>query len=156
MKAKFIGLAGALLLSACGQNAAPTETVKELMATKVQPTAKLYWDSVQYISDETGDHDIVPKNDAEWERTRKAAEDLGKLGELLKSDAYAAERGASWVQFSQGLIDISKQAEKAAADKKPEAIFEVGGTIYSVCSACHQAFPASTPEPGASATGGAA
>ena len=46
-----------------------------------------------------------------------------------------------------------KGALQAAIDKSPEAVFEVGGTIYNVCTACHQAYPAEEvePEPGAAA-----
>ncbi len=67
--------------------------MKDLMAKQVQPTAQTYWDAVQFISDDTGDHDIFPKTDAEWEKTRKAAADLQGYGELLLTDAYTEGRG---------------------------------------------------------------
>jgi len=157
MKRLLVCLFGTALLAACGQGAeAPAEGIKELMANRVQPTAKLYWDSVQYISDENGSREIVPTNDAEWARTRKAAEDLAAMGELLMTPAYADGRAEDWKQFSQGLIDISKRAALAADHKSPEEVFEVGGTVYSVCSACHQAYPATAPEPGTSPSGAAA
>lgn len=130
-----------LLLGACGGNATPELTAQQLMAQRVQPTAKIYWDSVQYISDETGQHDIFPKTDAEWERTRQAAVELGQLGELLKTPGYTEGRAEDWATFAQALIDVSKRAEQAAASKNPEAVFEVGGTVYSVCTACHQVYP---------------
>lgn len=132
-----------LLLGACGDSAATPElTAQQLMAQKVQPTAEIYWNSVQFISDETGDHEIFPKNDAEWEKTRQAAVELGKLGELLKTPGYTEGRKDDWTTFAQALVDISKRAEQAAVAKDAEAVFEVGGTVYSVCSACHQAYPA--------------
>ena len=37
--------------------------------------------------------------------------------------------------FAQGLIDVAKQADVAALHKNVDEVFEVGGTIYSVCSA---------------------
>jgi cytochrome c556 len=138
------------LVAGCSSEASkPEMTVQQLMAKQVQPTAKLYWDAVQYISDENGNRDIAPTTDAEWERTRKAAEDLGKLGTLLQTPAYTEGRNADWTKFSKALVDISKQAEKAATDKSPDAVFEVGGTMYNVCSACHMAYPAesATAEP---------
>lgn len=157
MNKSIAGLAGALLLlSACGQGAPPAEGVKDLMAKRVQPTAKVYWDSVQFISDETGDHDIKPETDADWERTRKAAEDITAFGELLQTPSYAEGRGEDWAQFAKSLVDVGKKAEEAAVHKSPDEVFEVGGTVYNVCSACHQAYPAETPEPTASATGSAA
>lgn len=129
------------LIASCDQPAEPTaQGIKEYMAETVQPTAERYWDSVQYISDESGSHEIVPTTDAEWEATRQAAADLGSIGQTLMGD-YSTERSADWNQFAQGLIDISKQAEQAARDKDVDAVFEVGGTIYNVCTACHQSFP---------------
>jgi hypothetical protein len=132
-----------LPLAACDRGPPPVP-IRDFMAKQVQPTAQTYWDAVKFVSDEAGEHDIRPRNDAEWERTRKAAEDLGKFGEQLKSDAYAEGRGADWSQFAQGLVDVAKQAEQAAIEKDPDKVFEVGYTVYSVCSACHQVYPPAT------------
>jgi hypothetical protein len=156
MKTMIAGLAGALLLAGCNQGPpTPEKTVQQLMAEDVQPTAKVYWDSVQFISDETGDHDIFPKTDEEWSRTKSAATRLAELGELLKTPAYAEGRSEDWVTFSNSLIEVAKLAQQAAEERDTDKIFEVGGTIYNVCSACHQAFPATT-GPEAEGTGKAA
>jgi len=155
MKRMFAELSGVLLLAACGQTAGPAESVKDLMAGRVQPTAEVYWGAVQFISDESGNHDVVPKSEADWERARKAAEDLAAFGELLQTDPYAEGRNADRTQFSQSLVKISERAEQAAVDNNPDAIFEVGGTIYNVCSACQQAYPATT-GPDETGAGGAA
>jgi hypothetical protein len=133
----LFGMAAAL----AGCQAEPKASVKEYMAGEVQPTAEVYWNAVQFISDEQGDHDIFPRNDAEWEDVRQAAVRLGEIGAELKDPKYAEGRGAAWIDFADGLIEVSAQAERAAADKSTEAVFEVGGTVYSVCSACHQAYP---------------
>ena len=126
----------AALLAACK----PAVPVKDLMAKDVQPSAQAYWDSVRFISDETGDHDIFPRTDAEWQKTREAAAKLAELGEQLKSSDYSAEHGPDWIEFSDGMIQVAGKAEQAAIDKDVDAVFEVGGTLYSVCSACHQAY----------------
>ena len=131
----------AISAALAGCQAEPKASVKEYMAGEVQPTAEVYWNAVQFISDEQGDHDIFPRNDAEWENVRQAAVRLGEMGAELKEPKYAEGRGAAWIDFADGLIEVSAQAEKAAADKSTEAVFEVGGTVYSVCSACHQAYP---------------
>lgn len=138
-------LVGAVGLSGCNQSPPPLP-IKELMATQVQPTAQVYWDSVRYVSDETGNHDYLPETDADWEKTRTAAVDLQRFGELLQTDAYTDGRGADWTQFAQGLIDVGKQAELAAQQQNVDGVFEVSGTIYNVCSACHQAYPAEAGE----------
>lgn len=137
-----VALTATALLVACGDEpAAPEQGIKEYMAETVQPTAEVYWDSVQYISDETGSHEILPTTEEDWERTRQAAEDLGEIGRTLMTPAYSEGRGGDWNQFAQGLIDVARQAEQAAVDQDVDAVFEVGGTIYSVCSACHQIYP---------------
>jgi hypothetical protein len=135
----------AALLGACGQGAAtPEKTVQQLMADDVQPTAKIYWDSVQFISDETGDHDIRPQTDADWARTRAAATRLGELAALLRTPGYTEGRGEDWTTFANSLTEVSRLAEQAADEKNPDKVFEVGGTIYNVCTACHQVYPATT------------
>ena len=142
----LIAAAGlAVLLGACGQEAAkPEKTVQQLMAQDVQPTAEIFWNSVQFVSDETGDHEIVPKTDADWKKVRDAATRLGELGALLQTPAYTEGRGEDWTQFAKSLVDVSKLAEQAADAKSTDKVFEVGGTIYNVCSACHQVYPATT------------
>lgn len=129
-----------------GCNSAPDRTAKEFMISEVQPTAEIYWDSVQYISDETGDHDIFPRTDAEWQKVADAAVRLADLGRELKEPELAEGRGKGWIDFADGLIEVAGQAEAAARAKDTDAVFEVGGTVYSVCSACHQAYPPAEPE----------
>lgn len=134
----------ALLLAGCKGENAPEQTVQQLMANEVQPTAEIYWNAVQYISDEQGEHDIVPQTDEDWKRVQEAAVKIGALAQQLKTPAYAEGRAEDWTQFSDSLAEVAKQAEQAAAEKNPEKVFEVGGTIYSVCSACHTVYPATT------------
>lgn len=43
--------------------------------------------------------------------------------------------------FANSLTEVSKRAEQAAVDKDVDKVFEVGGTVYAVCTACHQVYP---------------
>jgi hypothetical protein len=153
IKARLVAVAAmAAVLAACGQGTdAPEKTIQQLMADDVQPTADVYWQSVQYISDETGEHEILPRTDADWARVKDAATRLGEFGALLQTPGYAEGRGEDWVQFSKSLVEVSKLAEQAAEEKSTDKVFEVGGTVYSVCSACHQVYPPAEglPEDGA-------
>jgi hypothetical protein len=139
-------------ISACADNG-PEVSVKDFMAQEVQPTAEIYWNSVQYISDEQGEHEIFPRTDGEWEEVRQGAERLAEIGAMLKQPEYADGRGPAWIDFADGLIEVAGQAEQAAVDQDVDAVFEVGGTVYSVCSACHQAYPAKTADAGADEAG---
>jgi len=139
----------AALLGACGQGAGtPDLTLQQFMAQKVDPTSKVYFDAVQYISDETGDHDIKPETDADWAKVRQAAADLQAQGRQLQAPGYTEGRNPDWTQFSQSLVEAGQQAEQAAKDKNPDKVFEVSGTIYAVCDACHMAYPKDTTQPG--------
>ena len=137
-----IALASSALLAACDRGPpAPDKTIQQLMAQDVQPTADVYWKSVQFISDETGQHEIVPETEEDWKRTRDAATRMIELAELLQTPGYAEGRGEDWIEISQSLADVGRLAEQAADSRDPERVFEVGGTMYSVCSACHLAYP---------------
>ncbi len=141
-KALIPALAAAALLAGCDRGPPlPDQTMQQLMANEVQPTAEIYWDSVQFISDEEGYHEIVPETDADWQKTRDAATRMAELAELLQTPGYAEGRGEDWIQISQSLVEVSRLAEQAADSRDPEKVFEVGGTMYSVCAGCHQAYP---------------
>jgi len=147
----------AILLAGCNQAAQPDKTVQQFMAQDVQPTADIYWKSVQYINEEGGQRDIQPQTDAEWQAVQDAARQLAAYAELLKTPGYAEGRGSDWIQFADSLAEVSKQAEQAAAEKNPEKVFDVGGTVYSVCSACHMIYPTTSgPEADEAAAGLAA
>lgn len=116
-----------------------------MMNLRVQPEAQAYWQAVQYISDAQGSRQIVPQDDAEWKRTADAAARLKALGARMKQPDYAAGKGADWQDFAQGLVDAAVRAERAALSRKPDQVLEAGGTLYNVCSACHEVY---MPSPG--------
>ena len=124
-------------------------TIQQLMAQVVQPTADVYWQSVQYVSDEDGYHEIEPETDEDWQATRTSAATLVEMGNLLMTPLYAEGRGEDWKDFSRGMVQIGLQAEKAAADKDVDAVFEVGGNLYNVCRGCHTSYPPAGGEEGA-------
>ena len=145
-KAIVPALAAAALLAGCNQGApAPEKTAQQLMAEDVQPTAEIYWNSVGHVSELVDgvpvERDIRPQTDAEWQAVRDAATHMVELAELLQTPGYAQERGEDWVEISQSLEEVARLAEQAAESRDPDKVFEVGGTMYSVCSACHQAYP---------------
>jgi hypothetical protein len=148
MKRAWIAVAGLALLAGCSKTDTPDLTIQQFMAQKVDPASKIYFGAVQYISDETGNHDILPETDADWEKVRQSAADLQAYAKELQTAGYTEGRNADWTQFSQSLDEISVQAEQAAKDKDPDKVFEVGGTMYAVCDACHMAYPKDEGQPG--------
>lgn len=139
----------ALITAGCNREPeTPPVNIKALMANHVQPTAEVYWNSVQYISDSKGSRKIEPRSDADWARTQEAAAKLRQFGEQMKDPAVAADLGTDWQDFAQGLVDISTQAEQAAKERSPDKVFQIGGAVYNVCSACHEVY---MPSPGGAA-----
>ena len=153
---RALGLAAILLLASCSEAEPdlPYGTVQLMMANEVQPTAEGYWDSVRYVSELVDGKAVYteyePKTEADWLKVEQSAAHLGELGEALKTPAYAEGRSEDWLVFAQGLVDVAKAAGDAAKTRDPEKVFETGGLIYNVCSACHQAFPPAALEPGES------
>ncbi len=140
-------LASCAFLASCSGEPAdlPHGTTQQFMANEVQPTAETYWNAVGAVSElidgEPVFREFEPETDEEWAAVAAAAVKLREYGEVLATPAYAEGRGQDWLDFAQGMQDVARQAEQAALDKSPEAVFEVGGTIYNVCTACHQAYP---------------
>jgi cytochrome c556 len=152
-KALAAALAATALLGGCKQAAdTPELTLQQFMAQKVDPTSKIYFDAVGSVSElidgKPVQRDIAPQTDADWEKVRQAAADLQEQGRELQSPGYTEGRNADWARFSQSLVEISEQAEQAAKDKNPDKVFEIGGTMYMVCDACHVAYPADSTQPG--------
>jgi len=140
-------LVAVLMLAGCAKAEPdlPYGTVQLMMANEVQPTAEGYWDSVRYVSELVDGEEVYteyePKTDADWLKVEQSAAHLGELGEALKSPAYSEGRGEDWMVFAQGLVDVAKAAGDAAKTRNPDTVFETGGLVYNVCSACHQAYP---------------
>lgn len=135
-----IALSALLLASCSSEEAATADEVKGHMNAQVQPAAEVYWQAVQYISDESGDREIKPETDADWMQTATAARDLQLSAKQMLEPRFTAGRGADWADFAQGLMNVAQQAEQAALAKDPEQVLESGGTIYNVCSACHEVY----------------
>lgn len=155
-KRRLLMMASVALLSACGDSSRESDAdiaaldravrVQQLMAEEVQPTAEVYWNSAGWVVDESGETDLTPTTEEGWAATLASTRELQRLGELLQTPEYADGRGEDWIAFSKSLVEISQRAEQTALDRDSEAIFEVGGIIYRVCTACHQVYPASQPE----------
>ena len=140
-------------LASCAEEPAdlPYGTVQQMMANHVQPTAEIYWNAVGSSSELVDGQPVfrewAPETDAEWQEVAQSMVTMREYADALASRAYAEGRGDDWIDFANGLRDVATRAEQVAQSKDPEAMFEVGGTIYNVCTACHQVYPpAEVPE----------
>lgn len=139
-----LAAAGAILLSGCRASPKPppyrpVADVKQLMQTVVDPAADVIWGSVGTTVSAEGTLETAPKTDAEWAVVRNAAYVIAESGNLLMMGSHAKDDG-EWIKQSQALIDVGIRAIKAAEAKDKDAVFEVGGDIYTACSNCHQKY----------------
>ncbi len=101
----------------------------------LDPTADIIWGNSGWEIDAEGEHELFPKNQAEWDSMRDGATMLVLIGE--KMAAEPGERGDDWVSYSNAIADTARQLENAANNQDKQAIFDLGGTLYRVCVACH-------------------
>lgn len=136
--------AGTLLFSGCRAGPEPppykpVADVKQLMQAVVDPAADVVWGAVGTIVSKDGTLEIAPKNDAEWAVVRNSAYVLAESGNLLMMGSRPKDAD-EWMRLCQQLIDVGTRAIKAAEAQDKDAVFEVGGEIYEVCSTCHEKY----------------
>ena len=116
-----------------------TQSVKDLMANVVDPTADEVWESVGTIMTKEGTFERSPATDDEWNQVKASAITLVESGNMLLIPARSGGN-AEWISLAQAMIAQSKRAIKAAADHDKEATFNVGADLYESCVNCHKRF----------------
>ena len=145
-------IAGAMLvLAACGPPQDDTSPavadsnyntrldVQQLMTLVLEPAADILWDSGGWLLDAAGYQELYPTTEAGWDHVRAQAAIVVEAGNSLALPGRA-EDNAAWMIYSQGLSEAGIVAMEAAAARDKEAFFQAGAQLYSVCTACHQAY----------------
>ncbi len=154
---RAIVLSAMLLLAACsdpatepnasaapaGDSAAAFNTslnMKDFMNLILDPAADVLWDSAGWVdSRETGYEELYPTTDEQWDYVRRHAALLIEIGNMLALPGRAVDNDA-WVTYANGLSQAGALAMEAAAVQNKEDFFQAGAQLYSVCTACHQAY----------------
>ena len=143
--------AGLSLLSACSGPEETTEVssadssfntsldVRELMALVLEPASDILWDSGGWVMDASGYEELYPTTDDGWAYVRAQAAVVVESGNSLALPGRAVD-GDAWMIYSEGLSEAGVLAMEAAAAQDKEAFFQAGAQLYSVCTACHQAY----------------
>lgn len=145
-------LIGGLLLASCS---APEETsptadaaaanyntalsVKEVMTYVLEPASDILWDSGGWVLDASGYEELYPTTDDGWNYVRAQAAVVVESGNILAVPGRAMDNDA-WMIYAKGLSDAGLLAMRAAEAQNEEDFFQAGAQIYSVCTACHQAY----------------
>lgn len=145
-------LSASLLLASCSapEESGPTTAdaagnynisldVKEVMNYVLEPASDILWDSGGWVLDASGYEELYPTTDDGWNYVRAQAAIVVESGNILALPGRAADNDA-WMIYSKGLSDAGLLAMKAAEEQNQEDFFQAGAQIYSVCTACHQAY----------------
>ncbi|MDD9889406.1 MAG: hypothetical protein OXU66_01575 [Gammaproteobacteria bacterium] len=113
--------------------------MQELMALVLEPASDILWDSGGWVIDAAGYEELYPTTDDGWEYVRAQAAIVVETGNMLALPGRAVDNDA-WMIYSEGLSTAGLLAMEAAATQNKEDFFQAGAQLYSVCTACHQAY----------------
>lgn len=114
-------------------------TVQEIMNLVLEPASDILWDSGGWVLDAAGYEELYPTTDDGWAYVRAQAAIVVESGNMLALPGRAEDNDA-WMIYSEGLSEAGVLAMQAAEVQDKEAFFQAGAQLYSVCTACHQAY----------------
>lgn len=141
----------ALALAAChkpeaAKTAAPVTAfntdlpMDELMGHVIDPAAWTYWHGSGVEITAKGEKDLSPTTEEGWEELENGAATLIEAGNILQMEGRVRAPEADWDRYAQ-LLTTRAIAAKAAAEKHDkQGVFDEGGRVYEVCTACHKQF----------------
>jgi hypothetical protein len=140
-----------LTLAACGQPSEPAQIsstsdtqynlnldMKRLMNLVVEPVADTLWDTAGWVLSDAGYEELYPTTDEGWEFVYNQSAMIVELGNILALPGRA--QGDTWLRYAQAMSEVGEIAMHATAAQDNEAYFQAGAQLYSVCTACHQAY----------------
>jgi hypothetical protein len=139
-------------------------TIREIMASLIDPHADALWNSVRVVSDANGITEYYPETDAQWLSLRISAVTMveganalmvpgrrvappGAEGEFPEfeftpeevAEKLAADR-QSWVGFAGGLQDAALELLDAVDNRDTDKLTEWGAHLDETCEACHAVY----------------
>ncbi|MDO8908363.1 MAG: hypothetical protein Q7W55_07675 [Pseudohongiella sp.] len=116
-----------------------TLDMTEFMAHVVEPIADTLWKSAGWILDENeGYYELYPTDDAGWENVHNHGAMIVEAGNLMMLPGRAVD--GAWMTYSEAISTVGGRIMTAADAQNKEDLFQAGAQLYSVCSACHQAY----------------
>lgn len=113
--------------------------VKEVMALVLEPASDILWDSGGWVLDASGYEELYPTTDEGWDYVRAQAAVVVEAGNMLALPGRAEDNDA-WMIYAEGLSEAGILAMEAAESHNEDDFFQAGAQLYSVCTACHQAY----------------
>ena len=139
-------------------------TIREIMASLVDPHADALWNSVRVVSDENGITEYIPETDEDWLALRiNAVSIIEGANALMMPGRRVAPPGAegiypeyeftpeeveeklaadrqSWVGFARSLQDAARELLDAVDNRDTDKLTEWGAHLDEACEACHSVY----------------
>lgn len=154
VRAVFLTLATSLGFAGCSPDnseptgsAAATEapgfnltlSTTEFMAHVLEPIADVLWKSAGWILDENeGYYELYPTDDEGWLNVHDHGAMIVEAGNLMLLPGRTQD--GAWTTYSQATSEVGLRIMRAADAQNNEDLFQAGAQLYSVCTACHQAY----------------
>jgi hypothetical protein len=145
----LLAAAAALALVACTPAKKPEAQasfnvdvpVKDVMGHQIDPSAQTFWRYSGEVDTAQGTTSRVPKPDDEegWENAMTGAVGVIEGANVLMLPGRARDQG-DWIKFAKQLQDQGFLARASVEAKDGQKMFDVGGTMYEVCLACHEKY----------------
>lgn len=145
-------LLSTVLLTACSESDVETPAaasgpaynlslnMTDFMNRVLEPSADALWRSAGWVLDEVeGYYELYPTDDEGWEQVGNHAAMIVEAGNAMMLPGRAEPR-SEWMTYSQAMSTVGLSIMQAASEQNEEALFQTGAQLYSVCTACHQAF----------------
>lgn len=143
-------LACVLLLASCSKEDKTAYKIdlpiKEVMGHVVDPAAWTFWRSSGFIDTAEGTVNLTPTTEEGWLAAETGAATLAESANLLMLPGRRLDDG-DWMKYSAQLYDAAIAGRQAAIDQDEVKMFETGGKIYEVCTACHGKYIAEEQKP---------
>jgi hypothetical protein len=112
--------------------------MQQLMNLVVEPVADTLWDTAGWILSDAGYEELYPTTDEGWLFAYNQSAMIVEIGNILALPGRV--QGDTWLRYAQATSEVGQAAMRATADQDKEAYFQAGAQLYSVCTACHQAY----------------
>jgi hypothetical protein len=113
--------------------------IAEFMAHVVEPVADSLWQTAGWVLDrDDGYYELYPTNDEEWQQAHNHSAMIVEIGNLLLLPGRSQE--GPWNTYAEAISTVGRSLMAATDAQNNEDYFQAGAQLYSVCTACHQAY----------------
>jgi hypothetical protein len=114
--------------------------IKEVMGDIIDPASFAYWHGSGTEVTAAGEKNLAPTTEDGWIALENAAGVLVETGNLLQLPGRARAPEGDWNKYAQQLTERAMAARLVATKHDAKGVFDEGGRVYEVCTACHKEF----------------